>query len=81
MFSEGILIYFYTDRFGSVNYINTVSKSFLVRYLRRSFSGSLLHENKIIAQCNRLVPGSFLARTTSQAITTKFEEETIRLKN
>ena len=36
MFSEGILIYFYTDRFGSVTYINTVSKSFLVQYLRRS---------------------------------------------
>ena len=30
MFSEGILIYFYADRFDSVTYINTVNKSFLV---------------------------------------------------
>ena len=36
MFSEGILIYLYTDRFDSVTYITTVNKSFLVQYLRHS---------------------------------------------
>jgi len=34
--SEGILIYFYADCFDSVTYINSVNKSFLVQYLRRS---------------------------------------------
>ena len=46
------------------------------------------HENKVQVKVtgsrrleNRLVaPGAFLARTTSRAIATKFEEEIIRLK-
>ena len=37
-------------------------------------TGSRRLENGLV------VPGSFLARTTSRAIATKFEEETIRLK-
>ena len=38
MLSEGILIYFYADRFEthSVTYINAVNKSFLVQYLQHS---------------------------------------------
>ena len=46
------------------------------------------HENKVQIKVNGsrrlenglVVPGSFLARTTSRAIATKFEEEIIRLK-
>ena len=37
-------------------------------------TGSRRLENRLV------VPGSFLARTTSRAIATKFEEEMIRLK-
>ena len=37
-------------------------------------TGSRRLENRLV------VPGSFLARTTSRAIATKFEEEIIRLK-
>ena len=36
MFSEGILMYFFTDRFDSVTYITIVNKSFLLQYLQHS---------------------------------------------
>ena len=41
------------------------------------------HENKVqvkVTGLRRLENGAFLARTTSRAIATKFEEEIIRLK-
>ena len=41
------------------------------------------HENKVqvkVTGSRRLENGAFLARTTSKAIATKFEEEIIRLK-
>ena len=38
-------------------------------------TGSRRQENGLV------IPGSFLARTTSRSIATKFEEEIIRLKN
>ena len=41
------------------------------------------HENKVqvkVTGSRRLEHGAFLARTTSRAIATKFEEEIIRLK-
>ena len=41
------------------------------------------HENKVqvkVTGSRRLENGAFLARTTSRAIATKFEEEIIRLK-
>ena len=50
MFSEGILIYFYTDRFGSVTYINTVNKGFLVWYLRHSIRRERLIEGRRLFQ-------------------------------
>ena len=43
--------------------------------MQLNVNGSRRLENELVVQ------GSFLARTTSRAIVTKFEEEIIRLKN
>ena len=60
--------------------------SFLIfTFLKKARSENKVHVIKVTGSRrlkNRpVVPGSFLTRMTSRAITTKFEEEVIHLKN
>ena len=60
-----------------------------ISFLIFTFLQKARSENKVQVKVNgsrrlengHVVPGSFLARTTSRAIATKFEEEIIRLQN
>ena len=67
-------MFVYEVEFSSVIRGHHVYKAAWSPINRVKVTGSRRLENRLV------VPGSFLARTTSRAIATKFEEEIIRLK-